>query len=395
MIKLYTAFTKEIDNSQKAVEEIIEQLNPEKNKLKNTIGIIYFYYEFVETGTYQAIVDAMPFEVVGCLSSYVEASGQYGDVALSVTMITGDDVHFSVRTLDDPEAKTHEQIVDEVTQICKDFCVQGKPKLVMPFMTLQQNFSGDSLAATVNALPESFPLFGTISFNMENTTGPHFVSGNGKISSNMHVFVAFYGDFEPKFRVTSSFVFDDSFGDSVEITEAEDTVLKKVNGIPALQHLKRQGMITSDNIVTGAYGIWAIPAILTFPDGTRVVRSFVGVVEGTEHIHSTGEMSVGAKIKFANLDGEKTLASATKLFKELCDTKENGVIAYSCAARAWSLGTKFSGEMQKVAECVNEFNPSMNYSLTYSGGEICPVIDNSGKLVNVLHNCTLVSCVLC
>jgi hypothetical protein len=45
LIKLYTAFTKEIDGKA-AVREICEQLNPAENALKNTIGIMHFYCEF-------------------------------------------------------------------------------------------------------------------------------------------------------------------------------------------------------------------------------------------------------------------------------------------------------------------------------------------------------------
>jgi hypothetical protein len=154
-------------------------------------------------------------------------------------------------------------------------------------------------------------------------------------------------------------------------------------------------MVDADNNVEGA-AIWAMPAILTYPDGTNVVRAFLGVVEGTEYIYSTGAMKAGAKIKFAYLDGNKTLDSAEKLFEEVKQANENGIIAYSCAARAWSLGAKYFAEAKKIAECAEDFNKThdtpLRYSVAYSGGEICPVTDKDGKQVNVLHNYTLISC---
>jgi hypothetical protein len=265
-------------------------------------------------------------------------------------------------------------------------------------MALHPSFSGDDLVAAVNALPETLPVFGTVTFNMDTLASPHYVLCGKKLATDIHAFVALYGDFEPKFQITSSFALEESFSDALEITDAEGTILKAVNGIPVLEYLKKQGMVTTDNIVAGTYGIWVIPAILTYPDGTRVVRAFPGVVEGTENIHSTGTMKAGAKIKFAYLDGDKTLASAVKLFENITAAKENSVMAYSCVARAWSLGSHFSAEAEKIEECAGAYqktnNSPLNYYVAYSGGEICPVKDNDGKLVNLLHNYTLASCAL-
>jgi hypothetical protein len=311
-------------------------------------------------------------------------------------MITSDDVRFTIRSVDDAGAKSREQIADEIKRLCIGFLAEEKPKMVMPFMPHLLFFTGDDLVATANALPEPLPMFGTIAFNLEDFANKtHFVMGNGKISPDMYVFIAFYGNFEPKFHITSSFALEEGFGDIAEITEADGPILKKVNGITALEYLKKQGMITSDNVVA-ATGTWTVPAILTYPNGTRVVRAFPGIVEGTEYIFSTGAMEAGAKIMFAYLDGEKTLSSAEKLFKEISAEKENGIIAYSCAARAWSLGTKYFAEAQKIAECADEYmqrnNIPLQYCVTYSGGELCPITDNDGKLVNVFHNYTIISC---
>jgi hypothetical protein len=396
MINFYTAFTREIDDPELAVQEILEQLNLKENKLKNTIGIVHFHCEFAENGIYQAIVDALPFDIAGCISAYIGIGGQYGNDILSVTMITGDDVNFNVQTVNDIGAKSREQITDEIKQICTAFGAEEKPKVVIPFMTQVPHFNGDGLVAAVNEMPDPLPMFGTIAFNLDDITNKtHFVLRNGGMSSDMCVFIAIYGNFEPKFRIVSSFSFDESFSDIAEITKADGPILKTVNGIPALEYFKKQGMITSDNIV-GDTGIWIIPAILTYPNGTQVVRTFPSVVEGTEYMYSTGNLETGAKIMFSSLNAEKTVASAEKLFKEISEAKENNIIAFSCAARAWALGSKYFAEAQKIAECANEYqqrhNTPLNYCLSYSGGEICPVIDNDGKLVNVLHNYTLVSC---
>ena len=394
VIKLYTAFTKEIDDADTAVSEILSQLDPEKNALKNTIGVIHFYYEFVETGVCQAVIEAMPFELAGCVSSYTASDKKYGDIALTITMITSDEVDFDIRIIEDPDKKTKSQLSEEVTQLCHELCAKEKPKLVMPFMPPMQQYGGDDLVLTVNALKDPFPMFGTISFNTENNRNSNYVAGCGKIACAF-AFIAMYGNIEPSFGITTAFAFDDSFGGFAEITEADGLVLKKINDISALRYLKDQGMVTSDNQVSGS-AVWAVPAILTYPNGTKIVRAFLEIVEGTDYIVSTGAMDIGTKIKFAFVDGDKTLMSAEKLFTDLSRNERSGVIAYSCAARAWSLGAKFFAEAQKIAECAERYEQDhkkpLIYSVAYSGGEICPVEDNTGKLVNALHNYTLVAC---
>jgi small ligand-binding sensory domain FIST len=394
MLKIYTALTKKIDDPAAAVKEILEQLELSKNKMKNTVGIVHFYHEFVETGTCQAVIDALPFETVGCVSSYVGTCEEYAEVALSVTMITGDYFSFSIGTIENTGQKSRAELVGEVKDVLSGFMKTEKPKVVIPYIPALPNFSGDDLVHTANALPETVTLFGTIAFDMENMADSHYVLGKGEFTTNILVFLALYGNFEPKFHITSSFSFETGINESAVISEADGAVLKSVNGKTAVAYLRERGMVTSDNAVEGS--VWALPAILEFSNGTQVVRAFLGVVEGTEYIFASGAMEQGAKISFTYMDAEKTLASADKLLEDIREAKGNGLLLYSCAARAWSLGTNYFAEAKKIINHAEQyradFGTELKYTVAYSGGEICPVTDKNGKLINVLHNYTLISC---
>ena len=389
MVKFYTSFTEEVDDPETAVQEILEQLNLKENMLKNTIGIVHFYHEFANENAWEAIAQALPFPLAGCVSSYLGSCGKNSEIALSVTMLTSDDVYFSVKTIEGIAAKSREELSVEITQLCAEFCEKEPPKLILPFLTSLPNFSGDDLMETVNALPKKIPFFGTMAINMDNFAGPHFVVGGKKMSPEMYSFVAVYGNVQPKFHVTSSFVFDEFPGEASKITDADKSMLKMVDGISAVEYLKKQGLLTSDNQVSSRNaGFWAVAAILLYPDDTRVVRAFLGIVEGTEYISATGHMKNGAKIMFAHLDGEKTLKSAEQLIEDLARNSKNDFLAYSCIARAWSLGTNFSAEAKKIAD----FSKGLKYNVAYSGGEICPVFDKNGNMINTLHNFTFIAC---
>jgi hypothetical protein len=62
MLKMYTAFTSQIDSPEAAAAEIRAQLEPEKNMLKNTVGIAAFFNEYAENGVYKAVAAALPFD---------------------------------------------------------------------------------------------------------------------------------------------------------------------------------------------------------------------------------------------------------------------------------------------------------------------------------------------
>jgi hypothetical protein len=400
MIKQYTAFTKEVDDSEAAVKQILEQLKLEENKLKNTFGIIHFNYEFVNTGVCKAIVDALPFELAGCVSSYVGTRGQYAEIAMSVTMLTSDDVHFSIRTVENVSTKSREQISDEVKQVFVELSREELPKMIIPFMNLQRHFSGDDLVIIGNSLQNPIPLFGTLAFDMKQilmtqTENTHYLLANKNISSDIFTFVAFYGNVEPKFHCTTTFDFEESFDEPGEVTAATGPILHTVSGLTALEYLKKQGIIDADNKTSGS-GMWTIPAILTYPNGLKIVRSFIMIVKDTESILASGYITPGAKIVFALLDADKTVSSAEKMMKKLIESNEKDIIAYSCVARAWALGTQHYAEVQKITECAQGYeqnnNELYNYCVSYSGGEICPVWDKDGKMINTLHNYTLITC---
>jgi hypothetical protein len=392
---MYTAFTQEIDDPEAAVKEILEQLKPDENMLKNTVGIVHFFYEFVDTEVCRAVIDALPFELVGEVSMYIGAGGRDAETAMSVVMLTSDDARFTVRTVTDLSTKSKELISDEVTKLCTELCAEEKPKMIMPILSLLPHFTGDDLVDIANALPDPLPFFGTLSVNLgiENT---NYVIAGGGIATDTCTFIAFYGNIEPTFHITTSFAFDDSFSDAAEITDVDGSILKEVDGITAVKFIEGKGIKVAADKGLADSSIWTIPAILTYPDGTQIVRAFIKIVEGTEFMYATGSMKVGAKVVFSLLDGDKTLASAAKLVEDLKNSKGNDIIAYSCAARAWSLGTNFFAEAQKVAKCAEGYLEAngvpLNYNVAYSGGELCPVKDKDGNMVNAFHNYTLIAC---
>ena len=84
MIKSYTAFTSEIDDIELAVSEILAQLDPEKNCLKNTAGIVTCYYEFATNGIIAELYKKCKFPIIGTTSTAISTNRGDGQLKMAV-----------------------------------------------------------------------------------------------------------------------------------------------------------------------------------------------------------------------------------------------------------------------------------------------------------------------
>ena len=393
MIKFYTALTSEIDEPEEAAREILMQLDPEKNALKNTIGIIFFYRDFAKGDIWKRFIDAMPFEIAGCASPFSGACGQHGEFVISVIMFTSDDCYFSVRTVDDMDKKGRQDIKDEITKLGSELYSPEKPKMVMPFLPPIPHYSINDIYLNLNTPEEDVKLFGMQVFNIIDSNNANYVLGNGKMSDSMCAFVAFYGNFKPEFHIGTSFKNDRTLGEEAEITESVGAILKSVNGIPALEYFRRKGLISSDNAETS---MMAIPARLTYANGSKVGCAFLGTVRGTEYVFAARSLERGAKITLSYLESEETLLNAENQIKEVIEAKRKDILIFISAARVWSLGSNFFAELQRIAGLAKELETKngepFKYSAAYAGSELCPVPAENGNYVNMSHNYTFAIC---
>jgi hypothetical protein len=322
-------------------------------------------------------------------------SGQHGDVAVSVTMFTSDEVTFKVKTINNIDEKTIEQMREDVGEICESFCEKENPKLIIPLLPVMPHFCGNDLMNAVNKYDKSLMLFGMHVFNIDGVPDTNYVLANGSLSSNMIAMISFYGNIDPKFYISFPITFNESFGETAEITDARLSTLKKVNGRPVLDYFRKQGLITSGNIQNAA-SLSAVPAILTYKNKSKASCAFVGIDEENGFVIAARTLERGSKFVFSQLNGDRTLEGAKDMVAEIKEAKENDFLAFSCAARVWSVGSNLFSEMQAIEKSAREYEEELgvplNYSIAYSGGEICPIPGNKGNKINMIHNYTLVAC---
>jgi hypothetical protein len=319
----------------------------------------------------------------------------HGDFSMTINVFTSDEETFKLISSPSLTGVSMEEIGANLIAIYDKLTEKDVPKMVMSFFASTPTFSGDNLMDTVNNYPKKFPLFGTNAFNDENIAENNLILCGDIITHEIVAFLGIYGDFKPHFHSCTSFAYEESVTESARITKCYNNIVMEINGLPATDYLTKIGMVDSSGLVRDA-SIWAVPAIVKFSDGNKVARAFFGIVEGTNHIFSAGRLEEGAEISFASMDSDKTVRSAEKLFNEVLQSDDKNCICFSCAARFWSLGRNKLAELEKVESCVNnavsESGEKLNYSLVYSGGEICPMFNENGDFKNIMHTYTITAC---
>jgi hypothetical protein len=392
MLRMYTAFTNQIDDQEAAVREIREQLQPEKNMLRNTLGIVSFYNEYAENGVYEAISSALPFNIVGASSSFIGARGEVGEFSLAIMMITSDDISFETASISS-ENKEQEEIERDLDELYNGFLEKGKPKLVLAYMALQRNFSGDDLVRVTDKISEDIMLFGSIANSTEGIIARNYVAFDKNVSQYVMSFAAFYGEFEPCFKVTSALE-DELIQKPTIVTDAEGSVLKSLDNIPTLDYLRKMGVVGEGEEMRP---LSAVPAVIFYENGMRIARAILSSMPGSKNVIATGHIPIEAKISFSLMDRERTIKTVVELIKYFEDKNVQNSLNYSCGGRSWVLGTQYFAELEIFSDFykrMRENGKSANYIFGYSGGEFCPIPDKTGKLVNCMHNYSLISCML-
>jgi hypothetical protein len=384
---MYTAFTEEIDDPAAAAAEITEKLALGGNLLKNTIGILHCYKEFVESGAVKAICDALPFDVVGNTSISVSTEGLIAVFGLTLTVLTSDDVTFAaglsdscIDGVDAPLTELYDRVVKPLAE---------PPKLLLMYAPLLSTIGGDEFTNKINDLSGGVPAFGALSVSDEDDFSKCFTIYNGECEEAATALVAICGNVEPEL-VSISILDENMLKHEAFVTESDKNILKSVNGISFEEYVVSIGLVGENDMAS----MLSTPIVAETEDGAVLTRTCLfGDDNGGGVL--CGHIPVGSKIGFAMMgpsDVTRSAAEKTVDVLEVARRQEGrGILFYSCAARNWSLGVNSMDEHEKVDEILSGKVP---FSFSYCGGEIFPRKLDDGSYKTLLQNATLVICVL-
>jgi len=382
MIRMLTAYTQEADDAGIAVREILSQLRLGQNLLRNSVGIMSYYPDFGETGVAKAISDTVPFDVIGESTSDAAVPGAGNDIILTLSVLTSDDANFASGV-----AKiTGESMRDALGSLYCSLAasLSAIPSLLYPVLPVVDDVPADDYISVLDEFPGGVPLFGAIASTPNTDFSDIRTFYNGVEYCDAMTLLAISAC-SPKFFVAGAGEMSLPRQNSL-ITDSDRNCIKSVNGMPAAGFFESVGLIHDGDMS----GLVSMPLILTLSDGSQVMRVFYKVT-GEGYLISYGLTPAGATIRFGRGDAEYVIDSAAELASSLSRQEAGAVLLYSCAARKYSLGARDREEMLKIAEFLDGRH---SYNFAYSYGEICPVPDKNGRLVNRIHNFTFIACAL-
>jgi hypothetical protein len=385
-MKTIYAHTSEIDDPEAAVAEIAAQLDLEHQALKNSIGLVSCYAEFISSGVIAALARALPFPMAGTTTIAAASNAQLGEMSLFLTVLTADDVEF-VTGVTDPvsgEDETPFRAAWKQTGAKRS----DKPALMLSFAPLLKNVAADFYAEAWTGITGGAPNFGTLAVDHNPDYHESQTILGGETWQDRYVFVFCYGKLEPRFFI-GGISEEKAFREKGVVTASKGNLLQEVNGGSVDAYLSGLGLSrdSQGNLV----GINSYPFILDFNDGTQPIIRVMFAVTPDGSAVCGGKMPVGATLTVGTINGDEVLrASAEILTTALQAAGGKSLLIFSCIGRYFAQGFNPAAEMDKTREILGE-NP---FSLAYSGGELCPVYGKDGGLTNRSHNDTMVICIL-
>ncbi|MDR1516265.1 MAG: FIST C-terminal domain-containing protein [Synergistaceae bacterium] len=385
MIKMLTAFTEEIDDAEVAVAEILDQLNLEDNLLENSVGILHCSCDFDESDVVRELCAHLPFDVVGCSSLSVQVPGIMSQLALTLTVLTSDDVMFVSGVcapisddMDGPVTEVYERVIGAQTE---------KPAVIMPFIPFMTTIGGDEFIEKIDELSgNKVPAFGTLSITSEEDLSRTYTIYNGEFYPTSLVLLGLFGDVKPLF-FSASVVEKNILKQKAIVTDVHKNLLKTVNDMSAVKYLESIGLASGGKVST----FESMPFVVKLSDGSMLTRACISSTSDGAII-LCGSVPVGSTLAVATMDATDVITSTGEKVREaLKESAGRNMLIYSCVARNWTLGTKVMAEHEEAGKCIGDTAP---FHFAYSGGEIFPEFFEDGSISNHLQNDTMILCVL-
>lgn len=389
MIKAMTAQTFEIDDSIIATNEILEQLDLENNLLKNAIGYLSCHSDFIEEGTVKELCNKLPFDVIGCTTHMSANNYGAGDYALTLIVLTSNDVEFSSGLSDplnfqEPETAT-EQLYQKMTS-----AFNKEVKLMMIAHPSVPGMILAKITETLGKISNQTPVFGTLAVDIMMNDSPTYVVFNGESYEDRITMIMISGNIQPRFFI-ESFSSDMKLSQGGMITESKGTNIVKINNAPAKKYLEKIGLVDEGN---SKEIIQSIPLAIDYKDGTTPqVTSLYGLTDDGAVI-TGNEFPPGGIIVAGSLINEDVLKTTSNLIHDILKQEnKNALFLFSCISRNAVLNHPMA-EIDTIKKLLATSN--IPYLFAYSGGEICPLYTTveKQKTVNRYHSYSIIACLI-
>jgi hypothetical protein len=379
-VKVITAFTSEIDDVNAAVADIKSQLG--EFSPENTFGIVSCHYEFVRSGAAKAIINSLPFPVIGATSSLMGTNHSCGELLFTIAVVSGKEI-YRTEVVTTPSAEPHADLNTLISPLFDD--ESEKAALVWVAAPDFVLINGDELCKAYGKTGYGVPLFGTYAvddsplFNEEC-----YVLSQSEISRDKIVFMKIYGDIKP-FVSAISIPKAKILPRVGVVTKSEKSTVFEIDGYPASQFLSSYGL--AEQLETsGAISVLSL-IVNNKNEDDYYSRTLLGI-NSDGSVITGGAVKAGSEIRIGLFDRDGMLEAAESLLKtaifKKAENQTNALFIYCCATRSVALGFQDTDEINLAGELIGD----IPFTLSYAGGEIAP----HGREKAFFHNQSFCVC---
>jgi hypothetical protein len=383
LIRTVVVYTEEIDDAKVAIWEIMTQLIAKGNLLSNTVGLISCHYDFVHSGVVKKLCDALPFPVVGAISSAQAVKEKSGELLLTLMVLTSDDTTFGIGLT--PSLKGSLKGISATYAETRS-AREDKPSLVLAFAPFILGNTGDDYVRELTAASGGVPCFGTLAIDDTAEFESSFSIYNGESYRDRLIMVLIYGHVSPRFFVATMSP-DKILDRTALVTKSRKNILMELNKRPVVEFFEDLGLTHASEEL---YAMVSLPFVVDYGDGTPPVSRVFIELSPEKHAVCAGDMPEGSRLNIGVFDNKDVLLTSEQALDQALDSLEeaNGLLVYTCLARIMTLG----------AEHLAEFNllrgkSRIPFMMASSGGELCPTRTADGAVINRFHNNVLIACV--
>ena len=396
------AVTNEIDDAEKAVDELLQQMEEKGPLNKNSLGMVYCDVEVNHEEFIAALSEKLPFDVVGCTGlAMFDTENGARIMSIVLLVLTADDVYFSSALTGSLTAQNLRTEIEAAYQKASSG-LGSLCKLIYMLPPLTDAFPPDDYVDILNELSGDVPVFGGLpSSSMADED--IFIYAGGRPHRDRAAIILLGGSVRPVFSVRN--VLSTYSEQKFVVTKADKNVIYTVDDMPFTEYLKSVGLSVDELIAQDDLAVY-VPTPLKvnlskhdYDDGIPVVRSIKSLspVDGSGVLF--GAVSEKSTVSIATMKRQDIQDSCKMAIREIRekvaansgDYTYTALLCVSCGGRYMIMADDKEIEGDIIVETLPK---GLTLSGFYAYGEICPTAFRDGRALNRIHNGSIVMCAL-
>jgi len=400
-MKSAVAITHEIDDLELAVKELTSQIREKLDFGNDAVGIVYCDADVEVDKLGELLHTDLGINIAGLTTTAtVERNNGYNGMGILLSVMTSDDVKFSIGCTGDLDNESFAASIKEAYREASAK-IPARPELVLAFAPYIADLTSENYVEVLDEVSGGAPIFGGVATDHYDLQHQKTFF-NGQAFTRGLVFVLLSGNVKPVFAMNHH------FGAKVEkkgvITKSSANLVQRVGDETFKDYVSSMVPVPDEELVI--YHFQSTPFIMELPDYEKDEQPVVRALATVDHETGAGgflsKMPEGSTI-YINEFQRNELSESCKsaLSNAITRMGENKGYEYSmlfvntCNARHLIMADTKDLESDILCEYLRDFPPEFNAMGFYGFGEICPTGQRAdGTAKNRFHNISFAVCAI-